>query len=59
MGGPENMYQFSDEHQQVNLQAHFKNLVDYVVIGEGEHQILDIMKTISRRNIINGDFNIH
>jgi predicted DNA-binding ArsR family transcriptional regulator len=48
MGGPENMYQFSDEHQQVNLQAHFKNLVDYVVIGEGEHQILDIMKTYKK-----------
>ncbi len=40
------MIQFSDKNQKINLQAHFKNLVDYVVIGEGEHRILEIMKNL-------------
>ena len=48
IGGPENMIQFSDKNQKINLQAHFKNLVDYVVIGEGEHRILEIMKTYKK-----------
>jgi|TARA_B100001079_G_scaffold55599_1_gene46521 radical SAM superfamily enzyme YgiQ (UPF0313 family) len=45
IGGPENMIQFSGKNMELSLQKHFKGLVDYVVIGEGEELILDIMKT--------------